>query len=67
VRFAHSDGCTDGCTNGCTIRFYRCHAYANYNADIDTRSGKSLCHAKTCSGEYFYGERSSSERNCGGH
>ena len=65
VRFAHSDGYA----NGCTIGFYRCHAYANYNADVndnadvDTRSGESLCHAKTCSGEYFYCQRRSNKRS----
>jgi hypothetical protein len=47
----------DGYANACTLGFYRCHAYANCNADVndsadvDTRSGESLCHAKTCSGE----------------
>jgi hypothetical protein len=47
VRFAYSDGYANGCTNG----FYRCHTYANYNADVndyadvDTRSGESFCHA----------------------
>jgi hypothetical protein len=66
MRHAYSDGYA----NGCTIGFYRCYAYANDNAGINdyahvnTRSGESLCHAKTCSGEYFYGERRSSERSC---
>jgi hypothetical protein len=47
VRFA----CSDGYANDCTIGFYRCHAYANCNADIndnahvDTRSGEFFCHA----------------------
>ena len=47
VRFA----CSDGYANDCTIGFYRRHAYANYNADVndyadvDTRSGESFCHA----------------------
>ena len=53
--------------NGCTIGFYRCLAYANYNADVnanaDTSSGESLCHVKTCS-KYFSGQRRSSERSC---
>jgi hypothetical protein len=56
--------------NGCTIGFYHCLAYANYNADVndkadvDTSSDESICHAKTCNGEYFYGQRRSSERSC---
>jgi hypothetical protein len=47
VRFA----CSDGYANDCTIGFYRRHAYANCNADVndyadvDTRSGESFCHA----------------------
>jgi hypothetical protein len=66
MRFADAN-CYANC---CTIRFYCCHAYANCNAhvnnnaNVDTRSGESLCHAKTCSGEYFYGQRRSSERSC---
>jgi hypothetical protein len=71
--------------NGCTLGFYRCLAYANYDADVndnadtrsgeslylayvnpsaDTRSGESLCHAETCSDEYFCSERTSSECSC---
>jgi hypothetical protein len=67
VRFAYANGCTisfyrcHAYANGCTISFYRCHAYANDNAHSNTHSGESICYAKTCNGEYFYGERSSSE------
>jgi hypothetical protein len=69
VRFGYSDGYANDYANDCTIGFYRCHAYANYNADVndnadvDTRSGESLCHAKTCSGEYFYCQRRSNKRS----
>lgn len=51
VRFGYSDGYANDYANDCTIGFYRCHAYANCNADIndnahvDTRSGEFFCHA----------------------